>query len=37
MYPVRYNWSDKKEKLENVLDDFISRWSYKELGVYRFL
>ena len=32
---VRYNWSDKKDKLENVLDDFkadgvIKDWNYKE-------
>ena len=33
--PIRYNWSDKKDKLENVLDDFkadgvIKDWEYKE-------
>jgi len=33
--PIRYNWSDKKDKLENVLDDFksdgvIKNWEYKE-------
>ncbi|WP_420489419.1 helix-turn-helix domain-containing protein [Neobacillus drentensis] len=33
--PLRYNWSDKKDKLENVLDDFktdgvIKNWLYKE-------
>ena len=33
--PIRYNWSDKKEKLENVLDDFkadgvIKNWEYTE-------
>ena len=33
--PVRYNWSDKKEKLENVLDDFIAdgvikNWEFTE-------
>jgi hypothetical protein len=32
---LRYNWSDKKDKLENVLDDFkadgvIKDWNYKE-------
>ncbi|WP_338473398.1 hypothetical protein R4Z10_21370 (plasmid) [Niallia sp. XMNu-256] len=32
---IRYNWSDKKDKLENVLDDFIAdevikAWEYKE-------
>ena len=32
---IRYNWSDKKDKLENVLDDFkadgvIKNWEYKE-------
>ena len=32
---LRYNWSDKKDKLENVLDDFkadgvIKNWKYKE-------
>lgn len=34
--PVRYNWSDKKDKLENVLDDFkadgvIKDWNYTEV------
>lgn len=34
--PVRYNWSDKKDKLENVLDDFradgvIKDWKYTEV------
>ncbi|WP_223882012.1 helix-turn-helix domain-containing protein [Niallia endozanthoxylica] len=34
--PIRYNWSDKKDKLENVLDDFksdgvIKDWEYKEV------
>ena len=33
--PTRYNWSNKKDKLENVLDDFkadgiIQNWKYKE-------
>ena len=33
--PIRYNWSDKKDKLENVLDDFkadgvIKNWEYTE-------
>jgi hypothetical protein len=33
---IRYNWSDKKDKLENDLDDFkadgvIKDWEYKEL------
>lgn len=33
--PIRYNWSDKKDKLENVLDDFktdgvIKDWEYAE-------
>ena len=33
--PIRYNWSDKKDKLENVLDDFktdgvIKDWEYTE-------
>ena len=33
--PIRYNWSDKKEKLENVLDDFntdgvIKNWEYTD-------
>ena len=33
--PIRYNWSNKKDKLENVLDDFkkdgvIKDWEYKE-------
>ncbi len=33
--PIRYNWSDKKEKLENVLDDFIAdgvikNWEFTE-------
>jgi predicted DNA-binding protein (UPF0251 family) len=33
---VRYNWSDKKDKLENVLDDFkadgvIKDWKYSEV------
>ena len=32
---IRYNWSDKKDKLENVLDDFkddgvIKNWEYKD-------
>jgi hypothetical protein len=34
--PVRYNWSDKKDKLENVLDDFkadgvIKDWNYTDV------
>jgi hypothetical protein len=33
--PIRYNWSEKKDKLENVLDDFktdiiIKDWEYTE-------
>ncbi|KON83561.1 hypothetical protein AF332_27525 [Sporosarcina globispora] len=33
--PIRYNWSEKKDKLENVLDDFktdliIKDWGYTE-------
>ena len=30
---LRYNWSDKKDKLENVLDDFKADGVIKRLGI----